>query len=85
VPGFLNAYSISGLEEDKAEIFAYMVVARQYMEERAMRDAIVEKKMQKMEEGLQAFCPQLHDQFWDRAGAVERPTVEPRIVERPMV
>jgi hypothetical protein len=62
-----------------------MVVARQYMEERAMRDAVVKKKMQKMQARLQAFCPELDDQFWDQARAIERPTVEPRIVERPMV
>jgi hypothetical protein len=84
-PGFLNHYSTSALREDKAEIFAYMVVARQYMEERAMRDAVVKKKMQKLQARLQAFCPELDDQFWDQARAVERPTVEPRILERPMV
>jgi hypothetical protein len=55
------------------------------MEERAMRDAVVKKKMQKMQARLQVFCPELDDQFWDQARAVERPTVEPRIVERPMV
>jgi hypothetical protein len=84
-PGFLNQYSSSALREDKAEIFAYMVVAGQYMEERAMRNEIIRKKMQKMQARLQAFCPQLHVQFWDQAGEVERPKVQPRIVERPMV
>jgi hypothetical protein len=84
-PGFLNPYAMSGLEEDKAEIFAYMVVARQYMAERAMRDDIIRKKMHTMAERLQAFCPQLDDQFWNRAGVVERPNVQPRIVERPIV
>ena len=85
VPGFLNQYSRSGLIEDKAEVFAYMVVDPQYMAERAMRDDIIRKKMHTMTTRLREFCPQLDDQFWERAGAVERPNVQPRIVARPMV
>jgi hypothetical protein len=85
VPGFLTPYAMSGLKEDKAEIFAYMVVARQYMEERATKDEIIKKKMQKMKERLQAFCPELNVRFWNQAGAVERPKVQPRSVKRPMV
>jgi hypothetical protein len=79
-PGFLNQYSTSALREDKAEVFAYMMMARDYMEKRAMRDDIIRKKMQLMEKRLQAFCPQLHGQFWERARAVARPPVQPGIV-----
>ena len=78
-PGFLNQYSRSGLIEDKAEVFAYMVVAPQYMAERAMRDDIIRRKMHTMTKRLREFCPQLDDQFWERAGAVER-NVQPSIV-----
>lgn len=84
-PGFLNQYSRSGLKEDKAEIFAYMVVAGQYMAGRAMRDDIIKQKMHTMTKRLRRFCPQLDDRFWERAVAVARPNVKPHITARPMV
>jgi hypothetical protein len=74
-PGFLNEYSTSGLIEDKAEIFAHMVMDRKRVEQRGMTDGIIKGKMQKMQELLRRFCPQLDAQFWNMAGQVKRPGI----------
>jgi len=57
-PGFINEYSTSGLAEDKAEIFANMVVNRTGLSI-FNGDNIVQKKMKKMKELLKRFYPQL--------------------------
>jgi len=33
---------------------------------------IIKQKIQKMEERLKNFCPQLDKQFWEMAGTVDR-------------
>jgi hypothetical protein len=74
--GFLNEYSTSGLAEDKAEIFAHMVVNREVAEQRGERDGIIKKKMQKMEEFLKRLCSLTDSEwkhFWDGARQLARP------------
>jgi hypothetical protein len=71
-PGFLTRYSTAAVEEDKAEVFAHMMVNVHAVEERAKKDGVIRAKIQQMSELLQIFCPQVDTQFWDRVGKVER-------------
>jgi hypothetical protein len=73
VPGFFNRYSTTGVEEDKAEIFATMVVSRRLLDARARIDPVLHEKMQRMQELLQSFCAEMDASFWDAAGRVPRP------------
>jgi hypothetical protein len=64
-PGFLNKYSTSGVEEDKAEIFANMVVNYQAVAERGQRDKVVAAKTELMKRETAKFCPQMNATFWE--------------------
>lgn len=73
LPGFLNRYATTGVEEDKAEVFAHLIVNRQVFEERARLDPILADKSRRMQEILQAFCTQVDERFWDSARKRQRP------------
>jgi len=66
--GFLNHYSTTGVEEDKAELFANMLVDFQHVLQRAMRDPVVQKKVDAMKRLLARFCKELDEGFWARVG-----------------
>jgi hypothetical protein len=70
--GFLNEYSTSKVIEDKAEIFANMVAEDRNVIQQRSDIGIIKQKIQKMEERLKNFCPQLDKQFWEMAGTVDR-------------
>ena len=72
-PGFLNRYATTGVEEDKAEVFAHLIVNRQMLDERVKTDTILADKLRRMKDLLQTFCPQVDERFWDSAGKRERP------------
>ncbi|MGZ8844818.1 MAG: putative zinc-binding metallopeptidase, partial [Pyrinomonadaceae bacterium] len=65
-PGFLNYYSTTGVEEDKAELFAFLIVDPRYIEQRIKSDAVVRAKVKFMMELLHTFCPELNDEFWKK-------------------
>ena len=71
-PGFLNHYSTTGVEEDKAELFANMVVRAKTVERRAESDSVLRTKCDRMRELLHQFCPELDDQFWSAAKKLKR-------------
>ena len=70
-PGFLNYYSTTGVEEDKAELFANLVVNSAYVEGRAKTDQVIKKKVQALRELAARFCSDVNDQFWERARKTE--------------
>jgi Putative zinc-binding metallo-peptidase len=63
-PGFLNKYSTSGVEEDKAELFAHMMTDCAAVEERAATDKVIHSKMAAMKALLAKFSPDLNVDFW---------------------
>ena len=65
IPGFLTAYATSGVEEDKAEMFAYMITDYAVVEKRAVTDAVIRAKMSAMKRLLVSFCPGMDQAFWD--------------------
>ena len=72
-PGFLNRYSTGNLADDKADIFAYMIVAHPYVQSRAQRDPVVAAKMEFLTRRLARFCPDLDAAFWAKVRDVRRP------------
>lgn len=72
LPGFLNYYSMTGVEEDKAELFAYLIIDPAYVEQRIKTDAVLGAKVKLMMELLHTFCPDLNDEFWKKVRHTER-------------
>jgi hypothetical protein len=72
-PGFLNHYSTTAIEEDKAEVFANLMVESEYMGQRAKRDPVIRAKIGRMKEFMLGFCPKVDDGFWQRASSFKRP------------
>jgi hypothetical protein len=70
--GFLNRYSTSGVEEDKAELFAYMMTDYDQIESLAASDPVIRKKLQAMKALLSNFCPEMNESFWRKAGGPAR-------------
>lgn len=68
-PAFLTKYSTSGVEEDKAEIFAYMVTDYGFVEKRAAADDVIRKKMSAMKVLVAAICLEMDGSFWKGAAA----------------
>jgi hypothetical protein len=70
--GFLNHYSTTGVEEDKAEMFANLLVDYAYVEQRAGRDGVLRAKVERMDLLLAQFCPELNGEFWRAVKAKTR-------------
>jgi hypothetical protein len=71
-PGFLNHYSTTAVEEDKAEVFANLIVDPKYVEGRVKKDRVLKAKVERMKELLVKFCPDVNDRFWEKVGKVKR-------------
>ena len=71
-PGFLNHYSTTGVEEDKAELFAHLIIRSAYVEERANKDAVIKTKVARLREMMSRFCPDMNDKFWTKVGQFQR-------------
>ena len=65
-PGFLNHYSTTGIEEDKAEIFANLMVEPQYISTHAKSDSVLGKKVESLKALLIRFCPEVNTDFWKK-------------------
>ncbi len=64
VAGFLNAYSRSGVEEDKAEVFSHMMTQPEAFQARTDRDKILSAKHREMKALLKRLCPTMGEEFW---------------------
>ncbi|MBI2900315.1 MAG: zinc ribbon domain-containing protein [Planctomycetes bacterium] len=66
--GFINTYAQSGLCEDKAEIYAWLVAYPKGMEARGENDEVIRTKAARMKELVRAYCGELDDDFWASLG-----------------
>lgn len=71
-PGFINHYGTTGVEEDKAEVFAYMVADDAYIESRIESDPVLRSKVNKMKALMAKFCAQVGQEFWQKAAGLNR-------------
>jgi hypothetical protein len=70
-PGFLNSYSKTGVEEDKAEMFANLMVEPNYVERRCRSDSVVRTKVAALKRLLARFSAEVDEQFWSRVSAIQ--------------
>lgn len=71
-PGFLNEYSTMAAEEDKAEVFAHLLMNTAYVEERMKADVVLRAKVKRMKELVADFCPDAGAAFWEKAKRTDR-------------
>lgn len=71
-PGFLNHYSTTGVEEDKAELFAHLIVNSAYVKGRAQKDGVLQAKVHRMRDLLISFCPDMKEEFWEKVRKMKR-------------
>lgn len=71
-PGFLNHYGTTGIEEDKAELFTYLMVHPRLLSERCSKDPVLKGKTEKLKQMLAAFCPELNEAFWLKVAKFKR-------------
>lgn len=62
--GFLNAYQMSGVEEDKAELFAYLLQRHRVALGFIAGDERLQRKVAHLKQLLARFCPQLDRSYW---------------------
>ena len=55
--GFLTGYSVSAVEEDKAEVFSCLAVLPAETARRASRDRVLAAKIELLRSELERFCP----------------------------
>lgn len=65
--GFLNRYSMSGVEEDKAVIYESLMSAPLTLHQRCEADPILRKKVDRMKVLCREFSPEMNESFWTRA------------------
>jgi hypothetical protein len=71
-PGFLNRYSTTAVEEDKAVIYANMVVNTSMIQKRIQTDPTIKLKVNRIKDLLKLFDSSFNAQFWLKAAKVER-------------
>jgi hypothetical protein len=74
-PGFLTHYGTTGVEEDKAELFAHLIVNAGHVHDRAKKDAVLRGKIARLKKSLVEFCPEVDEKFWEKAEKTERPAM----------
>jgi len=62
--GFLNKYSMSGVEEDKATVYANLLVRGKVVRARAKKDPILARKVAAMKQLLRRFSKSIDAGFW---------------------
>jgi hypothetical protein len=71
-PGFLNHYSTTGVEEDKAEIFANLMVEPEHLQKQGDADPVLKSKVEQMHALLLDFCPEMNGDFWKKVKVLDR-------------
>jgi hypothetical protein len=68
-PGFLNHYSTTGVEEDKAELFANLMVDPAHVYRRMESDPVLTNKVRRLKLTLEQYCDRVDEKFWERVTA----------------
>lgn len=63
-PGFLNRYSTSAIEEDKAEVYSFMITDYRKVAARAKKDKVIRAKVKYMKALLEKYSDDMNASFW---------------------
>lgn len=73
IPGFLTPYGTSALEEDKAELYAHLIVSTKFVADQAAKDRILSAKIALLKKRMQDYDAGFNLNFW------QVPQSEPRM------
>jgi hypothetical protein len=73
-PGFVNRYGTGNIPDDKADLFAYLMVVHHWVDARANEDRYLRAKVNAIKTRLAAFDPAFDEDFWKRIDAIRRDT-----------
>ncbi len=67
-PGFMSAYAMTAVGEDKAETFACFMMPSQIriLNRWIKTDAILRKKVEFIKDFIGGFCPEMNEEFWKK-------------------
>lgn len=65
IPAYLTPYGTSAVEEDKAELFAHLIVDPSFVSQRASKDAFLRAKVELLKKRLGAFVASLDGAWWE--------------------
>lgn len=71
-PGFVNRYGTGNVPDDKADLFAYLMVVHHWVTARANEDPYLRAKVNAIKARLAEFDPALDEKFWERIDAIRR-------------
>jgi hypothetical protein len=73
IPGFISAYAMTSIEEDKAEVFAGLMMESQHrlMQRWSEKDGHLRRKMALMKGFVRTYCPVMDAAYWQRLLAPE--------------
>jgi hypothetical protein len=74
VPGFVSKYATTSIREDKAEVFATMMVEPTRLQRLCQADPVVRAKVQRMKEMLAELSPDVDQEFWIKIRGLKRRT-----------
>lgn len=63
--GLISDYAATAIEEDKAEMFAYMVLEMRSVAAQAKKDETLGKKLALIKRRCSDACSEIDDEFWD--------------------
>ncbi|MBI1333663.1 MAG: hypothetical protein GC165_12380 [Armatimonadetes bacterium] len=64
IPGFITMYGTSAMEEDKAELYAHLIVDPKFVLDQAKTDAVLASKIALLKKRLFAFDSLFGQKFW---------------------
>jgi len=73
ISGLITDYAMSNVYEDKAEVYAHMIIDYRGTESRAEKDPILKSKVLRMKELLKRFSNLYDDNFWSDRKAASTP------------
>ncbi len=65
-PGFLTPYARSGVEEDKAEVFSFLLVDPTYVAQRCATDKVLQQKVDFVRALLLKYCAEFGAEAWPK-------------------
>ncbi len=68
-PGFVSAYSMSSIPEDKAEVFAHLMENPAALAEMAGKDAVIRAKVDRMKQLVRQANPKMDHKFFEKLAA----------------
>ncbi|MBL8751700.1 MAG: hypothetical protein JNK15_00250 [Planctomycetes bacterium] len=77
VPGFLTPYARAGVEEDKAEVFSFLMIDPGYVAARAAAEPVLQQKVDFVRKLVRDHCPEFGPDAWPKAAPTAEPKADP--------